>query len=566
VRLAFVTITGAPLVTGLTVVTADDGSFQFRNLPSGRFTLSARKVTFIDSAYGALGPGEPAVPITVKDGQEISGLQLPLVAGAVISGTLRDSNGLGIPDATVMAVRTTRTNGELAFRANAPLTTTTDDRGAYRVFGLIPDDYVVVATPPGNLNTRPMQARTDSQVDAVFRRLERRGQPGVAAASTSETGSDLGRPQGYAPIFFPGTAVSGHASVIRLAAGEERAGLDFALSLVPTVTVTGTISAPGIGMPPVQLLMQPLGPQVSMSPTSRGVVPSLYNSSIGADGAFKYTNVPPGPYRLSVRTTAPVPATAGAATAGPTRPPTEGDSILWGMTELTVTTDDITGLSIVLQPSLTITGRLRFDGSAAPPADPTTLRIGLVAGGGQSAINGTIFGFISVPPAIVRADGSFEFRNVVPGTYRLNVTPVPPGWTLRSAIVDGHDIVDLPLEVRGSDMTGLTVRFTDRSAELHGTIQMPAGDGALRYVVVLLPVDRTLWRPGSRWIRLARPTSEGAFSIEGLPGGDYLMALLTNATTTDLERTDFLEQAAAAAVRIRIGEGERVRQDLRVGE
>ena len=81
---------------------------------------------------------------------------------------------------------------------------------------------------------------------------------------------------------------------------------------------------------------------------------------------------------------------------------------------------------------------------------------------------------------------------------------MPQGWTLRSAVVAGRDLVDLPFEVGGLDISGFTIRFTDRRAELHGT--------------------------------------------------------------ADLEHTDFLEQAAQAAVRVRVGEGAKVRQDLRVGQ
>ena len=566
VRLAFVTIAGSPLEAARTIITADDGSFQFQDLPAGRFTLTARKVTFVDSPYGALGPGEPGTPIVVQSGQQVSGLQLPLIAGAVVSGLLRDTTGMPVPDATVMAVRALRSGDELTFRPGTPVSTTTDDRGAYRLFGLIPDDYVVVALPPGTFNSRPMQARSDSQVDEVFRRLERRGQPGAPAPAAADLAAELGKPRGYAPIFFPGTAVATEADLIRLASGDERSGLDIALTPVPTVTVTGAISAPGMAMPRVQLQLQPLGPRLSLSPTAMGATASLYDSNIGADGAFKYTSVPPGQYRLAVRTTTAVPVAPGVATVGQTRPPAEGESILWAMTDFTVTTEDVSGLLLVLQPSLTISGRLQFDGSTPPPADRTSLRIAIGTGSGQSVINGTVFGSLIVPPALVRADGSFEFRSVVPGTYRLSITPTPQGWTLRSAIIEGRDLVDLPLEVRGADMTGLTIRFTDRNAELHGTIQTSAGDAVSRYVVVTLPADRTLWRPGSRWIRLARPSGDGAFSIDGLPGGDYLLALLTNATTADLERTDFLEQAAPAAIRVRVDEGARVRQDLRVGQ
>jgi hypothetical protein len=369
-------------------------------------------------------------------------------------------------------------------------------------------------------------------------------------------------------VFFPGTAVAADAQPVRLESGRERNGVDVTLAPVPTVTVTGTIVAPGAGMPPVQLYLQSLGPKAPVPLGMSGVSPALYSSAIGPDGAFKYTSVPPGRYRLAVRTTtAATSASTGRGSAGPMPRASESTSFLWGVSDFTVAGDDVTGLSVTLQPSLVVTGTIKFDASVPePPRDPTTLRLLMTAGDGNlSMINGTAFGALPVPSATINPDGTFEFRGVVPGSYRFSITPLPAGWWIRSALIDGRDLVDLPLEVSGNSLNGLAVTLSDRRAELYGALQIADGAVASQYVVLAFPADRALWAPGSRWVRLARPATDGQFSIDNLPGGDYLVALLTGATSTDVERTDFLEQAARGAVPIRVAEGERKRQDFRVG-
>jgi len=127
-------------------VTDDRGRFVFTNLPAGNYTLTATKPAYVTVVYGARRAGErPGLAIAVRDGQRIENIVMPLPRGAVMTGVIRQSNGLPAPGVSVqvMPVRTIggqRTTALMGFQ-----TATTDDRGVYRVFGLAPGEYVVEA-------------------------------------------------------------------------------------------------------------------------------------------------------------------------------------------------------------------------------------------------------------------------------------------------------------------------------------------------------------------------------------------------------------------------------------
>jgi hypothetical protein len=59
--------------------------------------------------------------------------------------------------------------------------------------------------------------------------------------------------------------------------------------------------------------------------------------------------------------------------------------------------------------------------------------------------------------------------------------------------------------------------------------------------------------------------TDGSYSIIGLPSGDYLLAAVTDLDPTQLADPAFLDAMSAAAIRITLSDGERKRQDIRLG-
>jgi len=166
----------------------------------------------------------------------------------------------------------------------------------------------------------------------------------------------------------------------------------------------------------------------------------------------------------------------------------------------------------------------------------------------------------SAPPA---ADGAFRLDGVVPATYRFSATM--PGWTMRTAVLNGRDIADSAFDVPAAGVDGLVVTLTNRPAEVTGVLYDAAGRPTSDLSIVLVGADPSMWFPGSRRTRpIVRPATDGRFSFGSLVAGDYLLAALTDVTAADLTDPEFLREISAAAIKIIVADGERKTQDLRI--
>ena len=85
VRRAVVTLTGAELRPSRGAISDDEGRFTIRDLPAGRFVLTAMRPSFITSAYGAKRPGRPGTPVLLTAGQT-QNVVVRLWRGAVVAG------------------------------------------------------------------------------------------------------------------------------------------------------------------------------------------------------------------------------------------------------------------------------------------------------------------------------------------------------------------------------------------------------------------------------------------------------------------------------------------------
>lgn len=223
-------------VPGTTAATDDDGRFEFRNVPAGRYSIAVEKAGFLRGSYGVTRPNRPGMPISVADGSRTEGLTIRLVHGAAMSGTVRDARGRPVPSVIVTALRYNYALlGER--RLSASREATTDDRGEYRLWGLAPGDYVIAATttPPGGLGlwqTNDFALMTATDID---RALQGGQAPMAAPASPTPTAS-------YTPVFFPGTTDLMLATTVTISAGDDREGLDVVVNLTRTSRIDGVVS------------------------------------------------------------------------------------------------------------------------------------------------------------------------------------------------------------------------------------------------------------------------------------------------------------------------------------
>ena len=217
-----------------------------------------------------------------------------------------------------------------------------------------------------------------------------------------------------------------------------------------------------------------------------------------------------------------------------------------------------------MQPCPSLTGQivLKGSGSTAPP-DFTRVQLRLESR--ATATPGLI-----APSAIVAADGTFRFDDVIPGAVRLTATvPASVGaaaaWTSRSAIVGGSDMMDMPFTVEpGQNISGVVVTLVDSAAEIGGRLLDAPGNTGPQLYVLVFSRDKTHWAPGSRRVASVLASDTGAYAITSLPPGDYYLCALTDLDNDLRFDATYLEQLVPAAIAITLGEGEKLKKDLQV--
>lgn len=557
VRRAIVTLSGSGLVPSRSVVTDDHGAFTISGLPGGRFQLAVSRSGYISSAYGAKRAGRPGTAITIEDRQHLRDVTVRMWRGGVIAGTLRNELGEPLPNMPVFVVPTRAITGAALTLSNNGVTT--DDLGEFRIFGLEPGTYAVVARP-ASTGGGPMFALSDDEVEARFARLKSRSAAPARAAASDEPAPPA--TFAYAPIFYPGTADVTQAEPIQLAAGQMIEGLTFSMQRVPTATVEGSVVRPD-GLPAADaelqlMLMEPPGPFPSDEPV-------MFSARTGPDGKFSVTSVTPGTYRIVARAAAAPPAPQADAGGMRTVSAAPTGEQLWASQQVSMTGSAIAGLSLVLEPARTLKGRVQFAGTTAPPK-PVQLRVGFTPTEGI-ARNGVIRTLAFVSPAVVKPDGTFELPSVPPGRFRFGVfgqSVTNTVWVPHSAMIGAVDLFDGVVDTATLPDGELVVTYADTSAELSGALQTADGSPFSDVFVLAFSTDPAQWGAQARRVKAVRPGVDGRYIITGLPAGEYHLSAVTDVDQDEWQDPAFLADLVKSSVTLKINEGEKKVQNLRM--
>jgi len=376
-----ITLRGSTL-DGPKILQSDDaGRFEVFGLAPGLYTIEAHHNGFTRP---------PTSLFSVIAGQ-ITTLQVKLRQQGAVSGQVTRMPGQG----AVQALRVSYREGtKVAITVAAA---SIDDMGRYRLFGLDPGEYYVVALPP---STTPFDKPPN-------------------------------------PTYFPSETDISNAISIRLRPGAE-ARADIVVQSTATVSVSGRTINP---LPPETGRGRGYFETYYLVPQRRDAVvvemPLRWTPNVASDitnGKFELSGVLPGRYDLYARK-----GTPGAQ--------------LFGHIEVDVQDRPLKDLVIPLAPGPRIEGRVSYqdqNGKGLPI--PASLQVRLLGQQGLDLV-------ISSLAVTVRSDGRFEIPDVVAGRYKLVLTGPVDITSLRqdgvslvgTSIVVGTRPVSLEATVMTSD-------------------------------------------------------------------------------------------------------------------
>ena len=311
-RKAQVRIVAGEIRENRMTTTDADGRYEFKEVPAGRYNITAQKGSYVSLQYGQQRPFEAGKPLEILDGQTIEKVDFMLPRGGVITGRIYDEFGEPLADAQVSAMRYQTIGGRRRL-VNAGRMATTNDIGEFRLFAIPPGQYYLSAT----LRNMNMMGDTDDR-------------------------------SGYAPTYFPGTPTISDAQRITIGIGQVLNDVTMALMPTRTARVTGTA---------VDSRGQPMTGMVMPVPKSSDMMAMMFGppGQIRPDGSFTVNGLAPGTYTLQAQVMG---ADSESASA-----------------EIVVNGDDISGVRLVGSRPSTLSGRVIVDPTAARSLRPSQFRV-----------------------------------------------------------------------------------------------------------------------------------------------------------------------------------------------
>jgi hypothetical protein len=573
-------------------ITDDKGRFVFWPVsPGAGYFVNATAFGYFDGGYGRTPTNTVGRRITLTDRQWFERADFAMWRPGAIAGRVLDEHGEPVVGVMVRVMRQVHVAGrpQLASGQNAP----TDDRGAYRFGGLAPGRYFVVvpstqmAAPeaviapmvaklaPGAATSTispPTTADAMLDVDGTNRLV-------VGRFAIPPVGQD-GRMLAYPVTWYPGTATVTSATAIDVDDGSDRAGIDIRLQPVAASRVSGVVQGAAGLTGNLTLRLMPAGSE------SLGLGSEAATALVAPDGAFTFLNVPSGEYVIDARGTIteyesdaggarynlPLPpgmvSSGGSATSIASGTPGTGMTTIklgtgdkyWGRLPITVGDREVANLAVTLNPTITIRGRIVYEGTAQPSMRPFVIA--------EPADGNASMG----QPWNAAEQGNMEallLEGLMPGEYFLRVR-VQDGWTVKSIVTGARDYSNAPFDASaGRDFNDVTITLTDRRTTVEGAVSTADGSPSAGAAVIAFPAERGQWSNYGQTplrIKATRVTNVGTYRLTGLPAGDYLVVAVDESQFAAWHDPAFLEAAAASASRVSLGWGGSSAQNLRIVE
>jgi len=468
---------------GRSVLTDGDGHFEFSGLPAGETTLNVHKPGFIGSEQATRQGTVWMQPTMYSVGPETAAVTLRLVPESLIVGKLSDGGGPaeGVP---VRALTWSLQDGHRVWTPSG--SAVSDEDGEFRIANLMAGEYYLEVGP---------------------------------AWVAGRTVLPKGRERGYGKVFYPGPPGIDPAGALVLGAGQE-AQMELSLKLEPWYRISGTLKAAEASSWNLELIDE------------AGSVSGPYRQRI-EDGEFEGW-APAGSYTLRAQAYGP----RGMA----------------GLAELPLTVNgDVTGLQIAAGPGLSIPVKVQKESSRSGARQTNGARL-VLGGTGKSEIPVGLWlrregsnsqeGAANFPAALDASEKpeTLAIRNIVPGTYWVEMNRVPP-WYIASADCGDSDLLQETLTISAAaPCPAIEVVLRDDGAKLKvsGTWE---GEPKVA-VVILLPQNA----PGQAMIEPL--PKDGEMELEDLAPGAYSVLLVDQPEALEYKNPEAMTGYASKATHI----------------
>lgn len=468
---------------GQTTTADREGEFRLTGLDRAGYVISASMPTYVSAPRDTSSTPQP----TYRVGDSVT---LTLIKGGVVTGIVTTATGEAVVAVNVRVQISRDANGRrVASGFNKQIAT--DDRGVYRIYGLLPGTYVVSAGGPNPFGPSERDA-FDTDV------------PTYAPSATRDT-----------------------ATEINVRSGEEVAGVDIRYRGEQGRTISGEVKA-----------LPDAAYNVVLNASGDGVVPwttSTFSSSPGG-GPFVFNGIADGEYQL----------VAMSFPRGGSR------EVSAAVKKIVVRGGDVTGIELTTVPLATVSGNVVLEESKIPECSnkqrPQFNEILVSAWHNDNEASketpATLWAVGA--PVAVDADGKFVLRNLAGGEYYFATRLTAKYWYLQSisfapspsgaAKVPAKPIDTTQVWTRvklGERLSDLTVTLAQGAASLSGQLVSENQQVPEKLFVYLVPAqdEKAVLR-----YYAAPVTPDGKIALHNIAPGRYLVVaqLFTEDVATPL--------------------------------
>jgi len=378
----------------------------------------------------------------------------------------------------------------------------TDDLGRFRIFGLPPGRYTICSEfiGPGSMQVR----------------------------------SELEQP---VTTCYPSARSSDQAQPVDLKSADVG---DIEIRLVRTRTFTITGSVLDSTGTPAENAHVDLEKRIAGGSSSTAI-------RAGSDGRFVMRNITPGDYTINARI------------GGPDRA-AERRELEVASIPVTVGPAEV-DMVVTLSRTVTVPGRIVFEGTSTPPRDPGYGPMIVLASFTDGVERSGVRTVATVDDGM-----TFQLPEMF-GRRVLDVVNIPSGWVLKSIAYKGKDVTDASLDLQAGGEPGtIEVLMHNRGAVVTGRI-IDDGGNPVRARVLMIPVDRTRWLGLHSPVTALSSATAGTYAFRPQRAGEYAIVAVDQADPMPSERNRaFYERILKSGQTITLGENERRTVDLRVSK